>query len=100
MVTPMQRAFAKSQTIKNAFQEFLKEDGAACGRGYKRVWNSILYDVFKEFTEAEITIFIVEALHTCELTGKERSDLLRILSLSQTALTTEQAAQLQATLDE
>ena len=100
MVTPLQKAFAKSKVLRRGMTELLAAEGIPTGRGYKRLWNGIYYDVFATMTEAKIKTMLFSWLQCYDITPAERAEILHLLRLSQTALTEQQREQLQEYLTE
>ena len=93
-MTEMQRQFCKCQALRRGTLDFLDAEGARTGRGYKRLWNTVIADIYGDMTEAEIKAVIYSFLPCYDLTGEERAELLHILQLSETALTEDQRRQI------
>ena len=101
MVTKMQRAFAGSKLLQRAVIEMFKDGGAPIrSRGYKRFFTSINKEVFANWPEPEITLFLLEALQCDDIRQEEIAEALHILGLAEMTLTTEQQQQLQDLLNE
>ena len=90
MVTELQRQFAKSKILRRGLREMLKSEGMPAGRGYKRLWNTITADVFSKYTEAEIKALLYDFLTCYDITQADAAEIMHLLQLSSTALTTEQ----------
>lgn len=67
----------------------MQAEGAAI-RGNRRLYNSLIADVFSSVTEAQAKAIIWNFLQCYDLTAQERGELLDILQLSETALTDQQ----------
>lgn len=91
-ITPLQKAFAKSKILRRAMAEYLHEEGIPAGKGYKRLWNGICYDVFSQMTEAQIKSCLYSFMACDDLTDAERDEIRHLLQLSTTALTAPQLA--------
>lgn len=97
--TKLQHRFANSRIIRRAMIEYLISEGVPAGRGYLRIWRKIANDVFSEMPEIKIKQFLIELYYTCnDLSPAERAEIIELLQLSSTALTTEQLEDLKATL--
>lgn len=94
MVTELQRQFAKSKILRRGLREMLKSEGLPAGRGYKRLWNNITASVFSEYTEAQIKAMLYDFLTCDDLTRADVAEIMHLLQLSSTALTTEQREEL------
>ena len=100
MVTELQRQFARSKILRRGMREVLASEGIPAGRGYKRLWNEITGRTFERMTEAEIKDLLYD-LYTCDdITPAERAEVVQLLQLSSTALTTEQQEALTYKLQE
>ena len=94
MATELQRQFARSRILRRAMLEWLAGEGALTGRGYKRLWNGIIADVYEGITEAGIKRQLYSFLQCYDITPDERAEVLRLLQLSETALTADQRQQI------
>lgn len=99
MVTELQRQFARSHIIRRAWFTLFAAEGVPCGRGYKRLWNSIIADVMQDSTEARIKQQLFSFLQCYDITPAERAECLRLLQLSSTALTEDQRQQILSYLE-
>lgn len=84
------RQFSRCRALRRGMLEYLKAEGIKTGRGYKRLWNDVIADVYGSMTEAKAKAIIWTFLQCDDLTAAERAELLRILQLSETALTDAQ----------
>jgi hypothetical protein len=94
MKTELQRQFARSHILRRGMREMLAGEGVLTGRGYKRLWNSIIADVYEDMTEAQIKCYLYSFLQCYDITAAERAEVLRLLQLSGTALTEDQRQQI------
>ena len=94
MVTPLQEAFPKSKVLKRGMLLLLQAEGVPL-KGYKRTWYKVYRETFAKMTEPEIKKMLYDFLQCCDITDAERAEIRQLLRLSQTALTDEQARQLQ-----
>ena len=99
MATELQRQFARSRVLRRGMFEWLATEGALTGRGYKRLWNSIIADVMQDQTEASIKRHLFSFLQCYDITPAERAEVLRLLQLSNTALTEDQRQQILSYLE-
>lgn len=90
MVTELQKQFANSKILRRGLREMLRAEGVPAGRGYKRLWNNITASVFSEHTEAEIKGMLYDFLTCDDITPAEAAEIMNLLRLSSTALTTAQ----------
>lgn len=94
MATELQRQFARSHILRRGVIEALSAEGAATGRGYKRLLNGIITDVYGRLSEAQIKQYLFSFLKCHDITPGERAEILQLLQLSSTALTEDQRQQL------
>lgn len=94
MATELQRQFARSRILRRAMLQWLAAEGALTGKGYKRLWNTIIADVYGDMTEANIKRQLYSFLQCYDITPDERAEVLRLLQLSETALTEDQRQQI------
>ena len=80
--------------MRRGMMEVLAGEGALTGRGYKRLWNSIIADVYEGITEAGIKRQLYSFLQCYDITPDERAECLRLLQLAETALTEDQRQQI------
>jgi len=80
--------------LRRAMLQCLATEGAATGRGYKRLWHGIIADVFGDMPEAEIKRQLFSFLQCYDITPEERAEVVRLLQSSSTALTEDQRRQL------
>lgn len=92
--TELQRQFARSHILRRGMLEWLATEGALTGRGYKRLWNGIIADVYEGMTEAQIKSLLYSFLQCYDITPAERAEVLRLLQLSSTTLTEDQRQQI------
>lgn len=93
MVTKLQREFSRSRILRRGLLGMLAAEGVPTGRGYKGLWNEIISDVFKDAPEAQIKQQLFSFLR-CDITPDERAEVLRLLQMSETALTRDQQQQI------
>ena len=94
MVSRLQRRFSRSKVLRRGMLEMLGGMGTRTGRGYKRLWYDVIADVYGCMTEAEIKCFLFHALNCYDLTADERAEVLQLLQMTRTALTTRQLEQI------
>lgn len=83
------RQFSRCRALRRGLLEYMQAEGAAI-RGNRRLYNSLIADVFSSVTEAQAKAIIWNFLQCYDLTAQERGELLDILQLSETALTDQQ----------
>lgn len=89
----MQRALATSCICrKMAF--YLLEDSGGPVEGVKRCTSKILGAVLADMPEPQIKQLLFEILQCSDITKEERAEALKILSMSETALTAKQRRRL------
>jgi len=81
--------FCHCRALRRGMLEYLEAEGATI-RGNRRLYNSLIADVYRGMTEAQAKAVIWNFLQCQELTAQERGELLDILQLSETALTDQQ----------
>lgn len=95
MATELQRQFARSRVLRRGMREIL---GAATGRGCKKLWDSIIADVYADMSEAQIKCCLYAFLNSYDIMAADRAEVLRLLQLSETVLTAEQRRQIASLL--
>lgn len=90
MVTELQRQFANSKILRRGMREMLASEGVPAGRGYKRLWNEIIGSTFAGMSEADIKAMLYDMLTCYDITPADAAEIMHLLRLSTTALTTEQ----------
>ena len=90
----MQRQFKKSRILRRGMLDALAGEGLKTGRGYKRQWSRIISDTFSNMPEVQIKVCLYSFLQCRDITPEERAEVLRLLQLSETALTQEQRQQI------
>ena len=89
MATRLQQAFAKSD-IRRSLALFTLNDEYLPVKGYKRLFNEMFSTIMIKWPESEIKAFLLKALSCYDLPADTRAEAIRLLQLSETALTARQ----------
>lgn len=102
MTTELQRRF-KTSGIKRMFGgcilEMLADEGISTRRR-KRLCNEMAAELFSQMSEAQIKYILLELLQCYDIDPETAAEAIRLLQMSETALTTEQQQQIENALNE
>ena len=91
--TRLQREFAKSNVLRRGMMSFLSAEGVTTGAGDNSFLYGIINDICSTLPEAEIKEWLFAFLE-CDITAAERAECLKLLKMSETALTKRQRRRL------
>lgn len=94
MATIMQKAFAHSK-LKRKLTTLIALTMGFDITGNKRYYGRLFGNIFEAMSEPQIKYFLMELLQCTDATAEDKAEALRILRLSETALTKEQRQQIQ-----
>ena len=94
-MTPLQKAFAKSRLLRRGISELLEDTEPELTAGTRLFLQGLYCRILAYTPEPQIKCYLFMFLQCDDITAADRHEIKDLLQLSQTALTDEQAEQLQ-----
>lgn len=88
-MTRLQYAFSKS-AIRRHFTLAIMLNNDVPIKGYKRLFNDIVGDVYGNTPEAHIIYLLLLALQCYDISEQEQAEVIKLLQMAEITLTTEQ----------